>query len=94
MNTALINVNKMLSSRLLTYLEDDNTEEALTRFYLPYARNVNIENVNNDAVNDSDNAKYLWQCHTFLKQVLERFNIIFSNKYINSLHKRHCYNRT
>ena len=59
MNTALINVNKMLSSRLLTYLEGDNTEEALTRFYLPYARNVNIENVNNDAVNDSDNAKYL-----------------------------------
>ena len=59
MNTALINVNKMLSSRLLTYLEDDNTEEALTRFYLTYARNVNIENVNNDAVNDSDNAKYL-----------------------------------
>ena len=59
MNTALINVKRMLSSRPFTYLEDDDTEEALTRFYLPYGRNVNIENLNNDAVNVSDNAKYL-----------------------------------
>ena len=59
MNTTLINVKKMLSSRPLTHLEDDNTKEALARFYLPYARNVNIENFNNDAVNDSDNVKYL-----------------------------------
>ena len=33
------------------------------------------------------------QRYTVLKQVLEHFNNIFFNEYINSLHERHCYDR-
>ena len=41
MNTVLIDVEQTLNSRPLTYLEEDNTEEALTPFHLLYGRNVN-----------------------------------------------------
>ena len=92
-NSALIDVERTLNSRPLTYLEEDNTEKALTPFHLLYGRNVNTENLNNDVVSDSENAKYLRQRYTVLKQVLEHFNNRFFNEYINSLHEKHCYDR-
>ena len=47
-NTALIDVKQSLNSQPLTYLEEDNIEEALTSFHLLYVRNVNTENLNSD----------------------------------------------
>ena len=47
-NTALIDVKQSLNSQPLTYLEEDNIEEALTPFHLLYVRNVNTENLNSD----------------------------------------------
>ena len=47
-NTALIDVKQSLNSQPLTYLEEDNIEEALTLFHLLYVRNVNTENLNSD----------------------------------------------
>ena len=44
-------------------------------------------------MNDSDNAKYLRENCTVLKQIFEHFNNRFFNEYINSLHERHCYDR-
>ena len=40
MNTVLIDVEQTLNSRPLTYLEEDNTEEALAPFHLLHGRNV------------------------------------------------------
>ena len=53
MHTTLLltNVERILDSRQLTYLEEDNTEEALTRFHLLYVRKVNTENHNSGVVN-------------------------------------------
>ena len=48
MNTAINDVERTLNSRPLTYLEEDNTEEALTPFHLLYGRNLNTENINSD----------------------------------------------
>ena len=39
--TVLIDVEQTLNSRPLTYLEEDNTEEALAPFHLLHGRNVN-----------------------------------------------------
>ena len=86
-NSALIDVERTLNSRPLTHLEEDNTEIALTPFHLLYGRNVNTENLN------SENAKYLRQRYTVLKQVLEHFSNRFFKEYINSLHEKHCYGR-
>ena len=47
-NTALIDVKQSLNSQPLTYLEEDNIEEALTSFHLLYVRKVNTENLNSD----------------------------------------------
>ena len=79
MNTAINDVERTLNSRPLTYLEEDNTEEALTPFHLFSGRNVNTENLNSDVANDSDNAKCSRQCYTVLKQVLENFKNRFFN---------------
>ena len=46
-----------------------NTEEALTPFHWLYGWNVNTESINSDVVNDPDNARYLRQRYTVLKQV-------------------------
>ena len=90
MNIVLIDVKQTLNSRPLTYLEEDNTEEALTPLHLLYGRNVDTGSLNSDLVNDTDKTKYLRQRYTVLKQVLEHFNNRYFNEYINSLHERHC----
>ena len=93
-SNVLIDVEQTLNSRPLTYLEEDNTKEALTPFDLLYGRNViNTESLNSDVVNGTDNTRYLRQRYTVLKQVFEHFNNRFFNEYINSLHVRHCYDR-
>ena len=67
MNIVLIDVKQTLNSRPLTYLEEDNTEEALTPFHLLYGRNVDTGSLNSDVANDTDKTKYLQQRYAVLK---------------------------
>ena len=90
--TILSEVENALNSRPLTYLSEENFEDALTPFHLIFGRNINSKYVVCSDVKDMDGNE-LTEFSKHVKVVLSHFMSRFYTEYTTALRERHRYQR-
>ena len=89
LNTVLVEIENVIKSRPLTYMNDENLDESLTPYHLNYGRNIATNKVSllKMAI---DGESLRLNCKK-ISIILKHFAKPFTNEYLSLLHERYTY---
>ena len=87
--TVLIEVERTLNSRALTYLSEENFADSITPFHLLHGRDINRRNNNVKDFKDISKEEKVRKDYKNLRQILLHINDRFYPEYILALCGRH-----
>ena len=91
LTTSLIEIEQTLNTRPLTYLSDNNEDEAITPSHLLYGRNIASRNFMYFVTEYCEQDNALLSKYKRLKMILSHFKKRFFDEYILALRERHQY---
>ena len=94
LHTVLVQIEKMMNTRPITYLSEQNCDKHITPSHLMYGRNINRRNI----VDDNDNIITLDK--TLIKIRMKHVTVVtnhfwnkFYKSYLSSLREKLCYHK-
>ena len=91
METVLIEIEKVINSRPLTYLYEE-AEEALTPSHLVIGRRLMSSFMKSDDIKKDYSSVHLTNRYKYLQSVIDHYWNRFSKEYLLELHEHHLYN--
>ena len=89
LNTVLVEIENVINSRPLSYMNDENLDENLTPYPLIYGRNIATNKLSLLKI-ATDGESLRLNCKK-INIILKHFVKRFTNEYLSSLHERYTY---
>ena len=93
LETVLCNIEAIINNRPLTYVSEDDMDEALTPYHLIFGRNILQTPINYEVQDKDDSNLCSAKRVKYVNTLLERYWKKFTSLYLNELRQKHLYTK-